>query len=143
MAKNELDMRFAEFGTVSFAGVTQVNDFIGYLEKGKLMGTRCRTCGKNFFPPRAHCFDCLAGEMEWFEVEGEGELVSYSTLQYAPTGFTEEIPYTIALVDYGEYKVFGRIDGSLPEPELSVGMKLKAAAARTSNGRLTYAFKKA
>ena len=110
MAKNELDARFAQFGTVSFASVTQVNDFVGYLEEGKLMGTRCKTCGKSFFPPRAHCYQCLAGDMEWFEIAGKGELVSYSTLQYAPAGFTEEVPYTIALVDYGEYKVFGRID---------------------------------
>ena len=74
---------------------------------------------------------------------GRGSLVSYSTLQYAPTGFTEEVPYTIALVDYGEYKVFGRIDNSVSEAELSVGTKMKAQTSRTPNGRLTYAFKKA
>ncbi len=143
MAKNELDERFARFGTVSFASVTQVNDFVGYLEEGKLMGTRCRTCGKSFFPPRAHCYQCLTGDMEWFEIAGEGELLSYSTLQYAPTGFTDDLPYTIALVDFGEYKVFGRIDSSVPEAELSVGTKMRAAAGRTPNGKLTYAFKKA
>jgi hypothetical protein len=81
--------------------------------------------------------------MEWFEIAGNGELVSYSTLQYAPAGFTEEVPYTIALVDYGEYKVFGRIDRSVAEAELSVGTKMWAAVGRTPNGRLTYAFKKA
>ena len=48
MAKNELDTRFTKFGTVSFAGVTQVNDFIGHLEDGKLMGTRCKKCGKQY-----------------------------------------------------------------------------------------------
>jgi uncharacterized protein len=142
MAKNELDTRFSEFGTVSFAAVTRVNDFIGYLQDGKVAGTRCVKCGKTFFPPRAQCCECLAAEMEWFEVTGEGELVSYSTLQYAPTGFTDEVPYTIALVDYGDYKVFGRIDGSVPQEDLSVGMKLKAAVARTSNGRLTYVFER-
>ena len=82
MAKNELDARFAEFGTVSFTSVTQVNDFVGYLEEGKLMGARCKTCGSFF--ARAHCYQCLAGDMEWFEIAGKGELVSYSTLQYAP-----------------------------------------------------------
>lgn len=142
MAKNELDTRFAEFGTVSFASVTGVNDFIGYLENGKLMGTRCEKCGKHYFPPRAHCCDCLSAQMKWFEVAGQGKLVSYSTLQYAPTGFTEEVPYTIALVDYGDYKVFGRIDASVPQEELSVGMTLRAESARTANGRLTYVFKK-
>jgi uncharacterized protein len=143
MAKNELDARFAQFGTVSFASVTQVNDFIGYLEDGKLMGTRCKKCARSFFPPRAHCYECLTDDMEWFEVAGNGELVSYSTLQYAPTGFTEEVPYTIALLDYGDYKVFGRIDGAVPEAELAVGMKMKALVGRTPNGRLTYAFQKA
>ncbi len=142
MAKNELDTRFSEFGTVSFASVTRVNDFIGHLEAGKLTGTRCAKCAKIFFPPRAQCCECFSSEMEWFEVCGEGELVSFSTLQYAPTGFTEETPYTIALVDYKDYKVFGRIDGSIPPEELSVGMKLKAVPSRTSNGHLTYLFER-
>jgi hypothetical protein len=143
MAKDELDTRFAQFGTISFAAVTQVNDFIGYLNEGKLMGNKCKKCGKIFFPPRAHCYDCLAGDMEWFQVSGKGNLVSYSTLQFAPTGFTDDLPYTIALVDYGDFKVFGRIDKSVPEAELSVGMKMEAQVGRTSNGKLTYTFKKA
>ncbi|MDR3568493.1 MAG: Zn-ribbon domain-containing OB-fold protein [Syntrophobacteraceae bacterium] len=143
MAKSELDTRFSEFGTVSFASVTRVNDFIGHLQNGKLMGARCVKCGKNFFPPRAQCHDCLTAEMEWFEVTGAGKLVSYSTLQYAPTGFTDEVPYTIALVDYGAYKVFGRIDGSVPRDDLAVGMTLKAAVSRTANGQLTYVFNRA
>ncbi len=143
MAKNELDTRFAEFGTVSFASVTQVNDFVGFLQQGKLMGTQCKTCSQRFFPPRAHCCDCLTGDMNWFEVSGKGKLVSYSTLKYAPTGFTEEVPYTIALVDYGDFKVFGRIDRAIPETELSVGAELKAEPVKTSNGRLTYVFQKA
>ena len=97
---------------------------------------------KEFLSPRAHCCDCLTADMEWFEVAGKGELVSYSTLQYAPTGFTDDVPYTIALVDYGEYKVFGRIDSSVPDSELHVGMKLQAQTGKTPNGRLTYMFKK-
>lgn len=143
MGKNELDTRFTKFGTVSFAGVTQVNDFISHLEEGKLMGTRCKQCGERFFPPRAHCYKCLSKDMEWFEVSGQGSLMSFSTLQYAPTGFTEDLPYTIALVDYGDYKVFGRMDREIPPEELSVGMKVKAKVSRTSNNQLTYVFEKA
>jgi len=143
MAKKEVDNRFSKFGTVSFADITHVNDFIDYLEQGKLMGTKCKECGKVFFPPRADCYHSLASDMEWFEVTGDGELLTFSTLSYAPTGFTEEVPYTIAVVDYGEYRVFGRIDGSLPVDELKVGMKLKAVVSRTPNDKLTYAFHKA
>jgi len=143
MAKKEMDVRFSQFGTVSFAGVTQVNDFIGYLEEGKVMGTRCKESGKKYFPPRAHCYESLSGDMEWFEVSGTGKLVSFSTLKYAPTGFGEDLPYTIALINYGDYQVFGRIDTEVPIEEVSVGMEMKTVAGKTQNGQLTYFFQKA
>ena len=82
--KKEVDERFKRFGTVSFTSTTKVNDFVDYLDQGKVMGTRCKDCGLVFFPPRAHCYQCLAGNMAWFEVSGTGKLLSYSKLQYAP-----------------------------------------------------------
>jgi uncharacterized OB-fold protein len=143
MAKKEMDTRFSKFGTVSFTGISQVNDFIDHLEQGKLMGTRCRTSGRVYFPPRAHCFESMSSDMEWFEVTGTGKLVSFSTLKYAPTGFKEDLPYTIALLDYGDYKVFGRIDPGFPEADLAVGMEMRAVPGKTANGQLTYMFQKA
>ena len=143
MSKKEIDNRFNKFGTVSFTGVTRVNDFIGYLEQGKLMGTRCKKCGLHFFPPRADCYHSLDSDMEWFEVKGTGKLLSYSTLTFAPTGFTQDLPYTIAVLDYGDYKVFGRVDSSIPEKELSVGMAMKAVVHKLPNGQLSYVFQKA
>ncbi len=143
MAKKEIDARFNKFGTVSFTDVTRVNDFIDYLEQGKLMGARCKTCGVKFFPPRADCYHSLDSDMEWFEVTGAGKLVSYSALKYAPSGFKADLPYTIALVDFGDFKVFGRIDGSVPSDALKVDMNMKAVVTETKNGQLTYTFQKA
>jgi uncharacterized protein len=140
MAKQEIDNRFSKFGTVSFTGVTRINDFIGYLEQGKLMGTRCKKCGMEFFPPRADCYKSLDSDMEWFEVKGTGKLLSYSTLSFAPTGFTQDLPYTIAVLDYGNYKVFGRIDSSISAKELSVGMKMKTVVHPLPNDHINYVF---
>ena len=53
--------------------------------------------------------------MEWFDVHGTGKLVTYSRLAFAPIGFQDDVPYCIALLDYGDYKVFGRIAADLPE----------------------------
>ena len=142
MAEKEIDNRFSKFGTVSFTGLTRVNDFIDYLEQGKVMGTKCKACGLKFFPPRADCYKTPGSDMEWFEVEGEGRLLSYSTLSYAPIGFGQDLPYTIAVVDYGDYKVFGRIDKSIPADALSVGMTLKTAACRLADSKVGYVFKK-
>ncbi|GAF99700.1 unnamed protein product, partial [marine sediment metagenome] len=49
--RKEVDDRFKKFGTVSFTAITKTNDFVGYLEDNKVMGTRCKDCGMAFFPP--------------------------------------------------------------------------------------------
>jgi uncharacterized OB-fold protein len=141
--KIEVDDRFKKFGTVSFTAIAKTNDFIDYLESGKVMGTRCKDCGLVFFPPRADCHQCLAGNMEWFEVSGAGRLVTYSKLQFAPVGFHEDVPYCIALLDYGDYKVFGRISSDIAEEELKIGMEMTTKANTLPNGQLNYVFAKA
>ena len=142
MGKKDVDDRFKKFGTVSFTAITKTNDFIDYLENGKVMGTRCKECGKAYFPPRSDCYRCLPGEMEWFEVSGTGKLVTYSKLEYAPIGFEEDVPYCIALLDYGDYKVFGRLDRNLAQEETEVGMEMKTVANTLPNGQLNYVFQK-
>ncbi len=142
MGKRKIDVRFSKFGTVSFTSTTKVNDFIDYLEQGKVMGTRCKGCGALFFPPRADCYKCLGNDMDWFEVSGTGKLVTYSKLEYCPVGFDGDLPYVIALLDYGDYKVFGRLADDLPEEEVNVGMELKTIPNRLPNGQLNYVFQK-
>ena len=141
-SKKEEDDRCKKIGTVSFTAMTKTNDFIDYLENGRVMGTRCKDCGLVFFPPRSDCYQCLPGDMEWFEVSGTGKLITYSRLEYAPIGFQEEVPYCIALLDYGDYKVFGRISCELAEEEIKVGMAMKTVANNLPNGQLNYVFEK-
>ena len=138
--KREVDDRFKKFGTVSFTSISKVNDFIKYLEQGKVMGTKCKKCGTVHFPPRADCAECLSSEKEWFEVSGTGELVSFSKLIYAPIGFEEDLPYSIALLDYGDYKIFGRIAKEIPDENLEIGMTMKTEPITLPNGHLSYVF---
>jgi hypothetical protein len=141
--KKEVDDRFKKFGTVSFTSISKVNDFIDYMEKGKVMYTRCKDCGLVFFPPRADCYQCLTSNMEWLEVSGNGKLISYSKLEYAPVGFGDDLPYSIALLDYGDYKVFGRIASDIPDEKIQVGMEMKTEVNNLPNGQLNYVFRKA
>lgn len=141
--KIEIDDRFKRFGTVSFTSVTKVNDFVDHLEQGKVMGTRCLDCGMVFFPPRADCFKCLASNTEWFEIEGTGKLVTYSKLKFAPVGFEGDLPYCIAVLDYGGHKVFGRISSELSDEDIRLGMEMKTVANQLPNGQLNYVFTKA
>ena len=143
MGKKEIDDRFKKFGTVSFTSISKVNDFISYLEDGKVMASKCKDCGTIFFPPRADCYKCLDSNMEWIEVTGTGKLISYSKLEYGPVGFGDDLPYSIALLDFGDYKVFGRLADDLPEEDIEVGMQMKTVANEMTNGQINYVFQKA
>ena len=140
--KREIDDRFKKFGTVSFTSISRINDFITRLEKGIVSGTRCKECSLVFFPPRADCHQCLSSHMDWFDVSGTGKLVTYSKLEYAPIGFGDDLPYAIALLDYGDYKVFGRIAQEVPEEDIRVGMDMKTVVNELPNGQLNYVFQK-
>jgi uncharacterized OB-fold protein len=143
MAKKEADTRFKKFGTVSFTSISKINDFIDFLEQDKVEGTKCKKCGLVFFPPRVDCYQCLSSDMEWFEISGSGKLLTYSKLQYGPVGFEADLPYSIALLDYGDYKVFGRLADNLSDDEIKIGMEMKTAVNKLPNGQLNYVFQKA
>jgi uncharacterized OB-fold protein len=81
--------------------------------------------------------------MEWFEVSGTGKLRAYSKLKYGPIGFEDDLPYCIAVLDYGDYKVFGRIDKELADEEIKIGMEMKTVPNKLPNGQLNYIFQKA
>jgi hypothetical protein len=79
--------------------------------------------------------------MEWVEVVGRGKVLTYSKQEFAPKGFEEDVPFYIGVVDYGDFRVFGRIDKTVPEHEIKQGVDLLAEPIRLANGQLSYLFK--
>ena len=123
--KPEADRRFAKFGTVSFTATTKVNDFIGYLQEGKVCGTKV-PCLRGGVLPAPGPVPQVPGtrlRSNGSRFKAAESWPPYSELKYAPTGFTEDLPYAIAVLDMGDYKLFGRI-GDVPLAEVRVGMEL-------------------
>jgi uncharacterized OB-fold protein len=135
-------MGFEKFGTVSFTAQTKVDKFVDLLGEGKVAGTKCKSCGKTYFPPRADCSNCLSSDTEWFEISGPGKLISFSTLMYAPTGFEEDLPYTIALAQFGGVKIFGRMSKDLKEEDLKIGMDVEVVPVKLRGEQVAYELKK-
>ncbi len=143
MASNKaiVDDRFKKFGTVSFTANLKVNDFMDHLVDGKVTGTQCQVCGRHFFPPRADCSSCLSSNVKWFDIIGKGKLLSYSKLKFAPKGFEGDLPYSVALLDFGEYKVFGRLDDSVDLSTLTVGADMGIFVKHLDNDQISYVFR--
>ncbi len=136
-------MGIEKFGTVSFTAETKAADFVIYLEQGKVMATRCKGCGANHFPPKMDCPNCLSSDAEWFEINGNGKLLTYTTVNYGPTGFEDEAPYTLAIAGFAEdLKVFGRMSKSIEEGDIKIGMDVKVVPVKLANDRVSYEFQK-
>ena len=134
-------MGFEKFGSVSFTSETKAVDFLKFLEEGKMMTTKCRKCGKIYFPPKMDCSVCGASEMDWIEIDEVGKLVAYSTVMYGPTGFENDVPYTIAVIKFPNgVQVFGRISKEVPVDNIKVGMKLKVVSIKLPLNRVSYEF---
>jgi uncharacterized OB-fold protein len=133
---------FENFGVVNFTTETKASDFLSYLEKGKVMATRCRRCGTNYFPPRMDCPKCVGSDVEWFEIKGNGKLVTYTVVNYGPTGFEEDAPYALAIADFDGMRVFGRLSKGLKESDIKLGMGVKVLPVKLPGGRIGYEFQK-
>ena len=144
MAKREIDDRFKKFGTVSFTSISKVNDFVDNLEKGKVMATKCPDCNISYFPPRVDCNKCLGNNNEWFDTtEKVGKLATFSKMKYGPVGFEDDLPYTIAVLDFGEFKMFGRIDNEVPDDSIKIGMDMKVHVNNLQDDQKNFVFKPA
>jgi uncharacterized OB-fold protein len=118
-------MPFKYFGKNNFTPYTKVDAFADYLQKGKLMGTKCKKCGEIYFPPRADCIKCLNDDIEWMEFSGRGTLHTYTKIKAAPKGFGDIAPYIIGVVDLKEGGRLLSWIKDIPDDKIKIGMSVK------------------
>ncbi|MCJ7654636.1 MAG: Zn-ribbon domain-containing OB-fold protein [Dehalococcoidia bacterium] len=92
----------------------------------KLLLKKCTKCGTIDHPPYLYCTECWAEEHEWIETLGSGKIYAFTTVMLgAPLLFTDDIPYTIAMVDLAEGpRMLTTIVEAKPE-ELAIGMEVE------------------
>ncbi len=72
------------------------------LKKGRIMGLKCKDCGKYTCPPKIACQECGSTNLEAVQLKGSGKVVTF-TVSYVPAqGRDAEVPYTIVMVELGE-----------------------------------------
>ncbi len=120
--------------------ISKTLQFWESLKQGKILATKCRKCGKLYFPPAADCSNCLTSEMEWVELSNEATIETFTHVVVRPTTFQQEKPYTVAIGKLKEgVRVLAWLTG-FKLSEVKVGMKAKLVAKLTPEGRPTYEF---
>lgn len=132
-------MGFEKFGVVSFTSDAKVAPLVEYLEKGKVMMTKCQQCGKAFFPPKADCPRCVSSNVEWLEISSIGTLLTFTVVNYGPSGFENDTPYTLGIAEFEEgVKVLGRVSREISPEEIKVGMRVKLTPVKLANEQIIY-----
>jgi len=101
-----------------------IEQFYKHVLQEKLMGGKCRKCGKVHLPPRPLCDNCFSKEFEWVELPQKGKLLTYTVIHVAPTQFQGMTPYAVGIVQLDDgVKIPGMIIGVAPE-QIKIGMSL-------------------
>ena len=58
-----------------------IEQFYRFVNEGKLMGAKCKKCGKIMLPPRPICIQCYSENLEWIKP------VSYTHLTLPTTPY--------------------------------------------------------
>jgi uncharacterized OB-fold protein len=100
--------------------------------EGKLVGQRCRACGRLQHPPRPGCPVCHAIDLESVELAGTGTIYSYAVLHH-PKNPQFDYPVVAVLVDLDEgIRVMSNLQGVEPA-DVHIGMPVQVAFEATAD----------
>ena len=77
-------------------------DYSEALKENKLLGLKCKECGTITVPPMMVCRQCASPDMEIIGLKGRGKIQTFATVNVAPEGREDEVPYIIVLVELDE-----------------------------------------
>jgi len=93
--------------------------------KQRLVGGKCLSCGRVFYPRTRGCPYCGSRSIEEAALPREGRIISY-TIVYSVTESSKfEAPLILALIDLGNARVIAELTDVRPE-EVVEGMKVEA-----------------
>jgi uncharacterized OB-fold protein len=95
-------------------------------EQAFLLGNKCKSCGKIYFPKAALCPECLKENgLEELKLSPRGKLYTYTVVRVPSPGF--KVPYAFGYVDLPEgVRVCSQISAAEPlEGNLQLGMDME------------------
>lgn len=120
--------------------ISKTHIFWEKLKEGKIFATKCKHCGKVYYPPQTDCSECLKSEFEWVELSNSAVLQTYTLVEAKPQGFSHYEPYIIAIAITPEnVKIMGWLEKIRPE-NIRIGMNLKTDTKILQDGYVTIIF---
>lgn len=101
-----------------------IEQFYKNIAQGKLLGAKCKKCGKVHLPPRPICDGCYSREFDWTTIATKGKLLTYTIIYIGPVQFQSKAPYAMGIVELENgLKILGMIRDIALE-QIKIGMDL-------------------
>jgi uncharacterized OB-fold protein len=113
--------------------------FIELMNKKKLLGTKCKKCGKTWMPPRISCSDCYESA-DWVELKQTGTIEVSTIVWYTTSAFIKAVPYGIGFIklDGAETALLqGIFSENLVPSKIKKGKRVKAVFNKEREGKMT------
>jgi len=105
-------------------------EFLAAWRQGRLLVQLCGSCGRSFFYPRPLCPHCWSEDVRFEEIDGRGEVVSFS-LVHRPNqpAFLGEVPIVLAEIRLPtDITLIARIVGARPDA-MRTGLAVELVSA--------------
>jgi len=111
----------------------------------RLIGSRCKECGAEFFPPVYRCRKCGSENVEDKEMPKSGKILTYTVLHEPLPGFEAQAPFFLAVVELENGgRVLTQIVDS-PDESVKIGARAHATTRRMrvdgESGQILYGYK--
>lgn len=114
-------------------------------QRYRLEASKCKKCGKEFYPPRLICDKCGSRKFETYNLPEEGKLATFTIIRTPASQFSDEAPYAIGIIKFkGGLQMMGQIvDCEFDKLKIGMNMRLEFRRVQTHehHGVLSYAHK--
>jgi len=111
-------------------GLRNVEAWRTRLQRYRLLGARCRSCGRLHYPPLKSCPYCGSRDLEEAQLPRQGRLLSYTAVYSVEEGSREESPVYVGLVDLGVARVVAELTDVSDPSQLRPGAAVEAVFRR-------------
>jgi uncharacterized OB-fold protein len=114
-------------------------------QRYRFEAAKCRKCGKILFPPRLICPSCGSREFDQTRINQKGTVETFTVIRIAPSGFTDEAPYAVAIINLGDdVRILCQVADCDPE-NLKIGMPVRLEFRKVQqeghDGVINYGYK--
>ncbi|WP_232701335.1 Zn-ribbon domain-containing OB-fold protein [Halobacterium wangiae] len=111
------------------------DDFVDALAEGEGYYLECEN-GHGTLPPRRVCPHCGSRELVETALPETGTIDSYTVVHVAAPAFADDVPYAVAVADFGAVRLTGQLQSDLDAVETGLTVAPRVGKSETTGERL-------